>query len=532
MSRRIPASIRQALTAGLNALLAPPRGMKGIIRSVPAPVGGLNGRDPLAQMKPLDAVVLENWFPRTADCVIRAGAEDYLTSISGVVETLLVYNAPVGTQKMFAATDDGIYDASSSGSVGALLVAATDGRWQSVQMGVSGGDYLTCFNGVDEAQYYNGTTWITVNAASSPAITGVLTTALIAATVYNRRLFLLEKNKLNFWYLAADAVGGAATQFLLGPVTTRGGYTMAVASWTVDGGDGPDDYIAFVTSEGEVVLYRGTNPGDAAAWSRVGTYYVGKPLGRRCFTKYAGDLVLLTQNGAFPLSGALQSATINYRLSLSDKIATLFTTDTVTYFSNFGWQGVVYPAENAFVFNIPTAEASAAEQFVMNTVTKSWTRFTGWNASCFAEYNKELYFGMAGKVAKAWTGRSDFDANIVAYAKTAYNKFGSSLQKRFGLCRPMLMADGSLTYSIGLSTDFRQETPLTPVSYSTISGGIWDVSLWDVGLWAGSLEVILNWRTIAHQPGAYAALLLSVSTSVYEVQWVTNEYFYEEGGIL
>jgi hypothetical protein len=33
------------------------------MRSVPAPVGGWNARDPLAKMKPLDAVTLDELVP-------------------------------------------------------------------------------------------------------------------------------------------------------------------------------------------------------------------------------------------------------------------------------------------------------------------------------------------------------------------------------------------------------------------------------------------------------------------------------------
>ena len=54
--------------------------------------------------------------------------------------------------------------------------------------------------------------------------------------------------------------------------------------------------------------------------------------------QYGGDLIVLTENGAFPLSAALQSAAIDYKLALSFKIESAFTTAARSYGSTFGWK--------------------------------------------------------------------------------------------------------------------------------------------------------------------------------------------------
>jgi hypothetical protein len=41
--------------------------------SILAPVGGLNARDALADMKPYHAIAMTNWFPRTNYLEIRGG---------------------------------------------------------------------------------------------------------------------------------------------------------------------------------------------------------------------------------------------------------------------------------------------------------------------------------------------------------------------------------------------------------------------------------------------------------------------------
>lgn len=504
------------------------------VKTIPAPVGGWNARDPLAKMAPIDAVKLDNWFPRVADCVIRGGEEDHVTGFASRPKSLMLYTPPTASKQMFASTDTGVFNVTSPGAVGAAVVACTEGYWNWTQMGVSGGHYLLMFNGVDDPLYYDGTNWISINGASVPAITGVTTNTLISAAVYKRRLFMIEEDTLSFWYLPADAIGGAANEFLLGPLAQRGGYLMAIGNWSFDGGNGPDDYIAFVTSEGEVIIFTGTNPGDATAWSLVGVYFVGKPIGRKCFEKYGGDLVLITEFGAFPLSKALLAATIDYKLALTNKIEGAFNTAARTYGSNQGWEAVILPLQSAFIFNIPVvAGGSTAEQYVMNTTTKSWCRFSGWNASCFEVFNSELYFADNDRIAKAWTGRSDHGTNIVADAKTAYNNFGSSSQlKEWGLFRPMILVDGNLSFTIGLSIDFEQNAPLAAAAYSVVTGARWDTAIWDTSYWAAGLEIQSDWSTPASRPGYWASALFRIETNALEVQWVSNDYVYETGGVV
>jgi hypothetical protein len=86
---------------------------------------------------------------------------------------------------------------------------------------------------------------------------------------------------------------------------SKGGFLMAMATWTVDGGQGPDDLAAFITSKGQVILYKGTDPTNANAWAMVGVFDLPPPIGRRCFMRFGADVILITSQGALPLSQAL-----------------------------------------------------------------------------------------------------------------------------------------------------------------------------------------------------------------------------------
>lgn len=512
---------------------AAPRAQVSGVMSYPAPVGGWNARDALAAMKPTDAVALDNWYPKTSYVEIRGGYSNHATGMTGNGKTLAVYNALSGTNKMFAATASAVYDVTSAGAVGASVATPTNGKYQWLNVGNGTNNYLIMVNGVDKPLYYDGSTWTAVDGVSSPALTGLTTTEIIHLNVHKGRLYFIQKQSLSFWYLAAGAVGGALTEFDLSAVAKKGGYLMAMATWTVDAGDGPDDRAVFITSEGEVIVYAGTNPSDATAWGLVGIYEVGRPLGRRCFTKYGGDLVILTQNGAFPMAAALQSAAIDYKLALSFKIEGAFNQAARTYGSNFGWMPIVYPAQSALIVNIPVAEDGMHYQYVMNTITKSWCRFTDWDAEDFAILNGELYFTTSNKVVKAWSGVIDGADNIEAYGKTAFSYFGTpGQQKHFKMFRPVLATNGNLNFLTDIDVDF-QDTPITgSATYVVTSGAQWDVDNWDESYWAAGLEVLKNWTSPDEYQGYCASGKVKIATNSLTVQWMANDFVYEKGGTL
>lgn len=498
--------------------------------STAAPVKGWNARDALANMRPGDAIKLLNWFPTTTDLVIRGGHTDHASGLGDVVKSLAVHNAMSGTSKMFAATDAGIYDVSAAGAVGASVATSTDGYWQSVNFGDGTNNWLIMVNGTDKPNYYSGSAWTAVDSGTSPALTGLTSTAIIGVFAHLGRLFFIQKNSLSFWYLAAGAAGGALTEFDLSSVATRGGYLVAGGTWSIDSGSGPDDRAVFVTSEGEVIIYIGSNPSSGTTWSKVGTYFLGKPRGRRCLVQIGGDLVVITENGAYPLSGVMQSQVVAATIAISDKIVNAFNEASRTYGTNVGWEGIFYPARSAMLFNIPTIEDSQAKQFVMNSITKAWCEFDGWNASCFAVFNGELYFGTDEAVQKAWNGTSDDGLNIVVEAKEAFSRYGSGDQKRCTLYRPILSVNGSISYLTGMDVDFKDTSIVGTAEYTVTSGSQWDVGNWDESFWAANLDIVRQWQSPKENLGVWFAGKVKIATNSLEVHWLATDAMFELGG--
>jgi hypothetical protein len=79
------------------------QGTAARVASIPAPVGGWNARDSIANMDPVDAVGLENMFPSVSSVVLRGGYANHVTGISGQVETLMDYSSAASSEFYAAA---------------------------------------------------------------------------------------------------------------------------------------------------------------------------------------------------------------------------------------------------------------------------------------------------------------------------------------------------------------------------------------------------------------------------------------------
>lgn len=504
---------------------------KTVSASVPAPVGGWNARDVLSEMAPTDAVTLINWRPGTSSVELRKGYTQYATGLITQVESVMAYSGP-STQKLFAAAGTSFFDVSSSGAVGAAVVTGlNNARWQYANISTAGGNYFYTVNGVDKPLLYDGTTWTPIDNLSTPAITGVTTTNLIHTNLFKNRLWFVEKASLKVWYLPVNSIGGVANQLDFQSIARRGGYLIAMGTWTIDAGFGVDDHAVFVTSEGEVIVYQGTDPAGATTWALVGVWQVGAPIGRRCMIKYAGDILIVCQDGVVPMSGLLQSSRTNPRVALTDKIQAAISTATNTYGASFGWQLLFYPKGNMVFLNVPVA-LGQQEQYVMNTITKAWCQFQGWSANCWEIFQDEPYFGGNGYVGKAWNGLTDNSTNINGNAEQAFNYFQKrGLLKRWTMARPIFLTNGIPSISITLNIDFSESGTSASLSFTPISYAIWDVALWDQGTWGGGLSVQKSWQGVTGV-GYCASTKLLIAAMGIDVEWVSTDHVMEIGAIL
>jgi len=512
--------------AQINQLV---QGNAARVASLPAPVGGWNARDSIANMEPIDAYQLTNLFPSVSNVVLRGGFENWATGITGQVQTLVNYSTGTA-DKLFAWAVGSIFDVTAQGAVGAAEVTGlTNAKWEHINVTTAAGSYLYCVNGVDAPLLYDNSTWASITGISTIAITGVTTTTLSNISLFKNRVWFIQKDTLKAWYLPTSAVGGAAQVLDMSQIAKYGGTLVDLDTWTLDAGYGADDNLVFVTSNGEVIVWRGTDPASDATWALAGVWKLGSPVGSRCMMKYSGDLLIITLDGLLPLASALQSSRLDPRVALSNKIQGAITTATVNYGSNFGWEILYSSKNNALWINVPVAEGQQ-QQFVMNNITKSWCNFTGWNANCWETFNDDPYFGGNGVVCKAWDdGYIDGTSNISANAFQAFNYFESrGVKKYFTRARPSIFTNGTPAILMGMNVDFDTQDTAASISIASSSYGRWDVGTWDSAIWGASLEITNNWQGITGI-GYCGSIQFKSASSGLQIEWASTDVVYQTG---
>ena len=509
----------------------PRRQQEASTKSIPACVGGWNDRDPISNMPEADAVILNNFFCLPSKVIVRKGFSNWVTGIGNQVESLMPYEPQSGTSALFAAAGTSFYNVKTSGAVGAAVVTGlTNARWQSVNMATSGGNFLMAVNGADKLRGWNGAAWWT-DGDGTHDITGVNTATCTSLTLFKRRLWLVQGNTSKVWYLPVDSIAGAASSIDFGPIWTSGGKLIAMADWSIDAGIGIDDYAAFISDKGEIALYKGSDPSSATTWALVGVFAVGSPIGTRCTTSYKGDVLMICKDGLLPLSQALQSARVDTSIALTDKIQNTVSASTSAYGTSFGWQIQVFPGENMVIVNVPVSVGNQ-QQYVMNTISGAWSKWTGLAANTFTLFGDDLYFGANGVVCKAWTTQADAGSNINFQALGAFNYFGDrDSLKEWTLARPVMALDNNVGLLYGLNTDFDQTAPTGVPSFSSNSSGLWGTGRWGTAKWGAAAVIQKAWQH-ASGFGYCAAPHLVGATNAGRVEWYSTDLAYKRGGII
>lgn len=472
----------------------------------PAPSGGINAISNLAEMPMSDCIFSYNLVPGQYGLISRDGYREWCTNVgTGGVNTIIPYTGSVAAQdSLFACASSGIYDVSASTAAPPLKIAfgtvdstSGFGVWVTTN-NAAGAKFIVYCDESNGYYYYEEATglWTKVTmGGGATQISGVDPATFCSVVIFKSRLWFVQKNTGDAWYLTAGALFGAATKFSFGNKFLAGGNLKAIFNWTVDGGIGVDDYLVAISAAGDVVVYQGSDPASASTFEQRGIYYIGPPpAGRRIAGAFGGDLFLLSSYGLLPISKLLSGQTvIEQNIFISAKITPLIAAQMAQTRTTLGWEVRFIPSQTVLLISAPKQSGQEYLQFVQSTDTHGWGAYRSFPYTTGDTWQNLLYMGdplnrvlvQTGSldgVTLAGTGGTQVSWSML----TAFADLQTPSQNKIAqFMRPTFISERAPSYSVKAVYDYNliESTDVPPSA--TPTGDVWDVGRWDIALWGG-----------------------------------------------
>ena len=523
------------MVAWMRQAVSPQAQTRTMNKIFSAPTGGWVTATNLSEPKKKTAVVLENWFPQRRSVRLRGGSFKKATiSNSLAVQSVFAYQAGTAN-KLFAATSAAIYNITSPASPTTIpatdIAGQTSGFYSTALFTTAGGTYLTIANGTDAVRQYDGTTWTT------PAITVATSSTLSHVWAYRNRLFFVQKNSLTAYYLPIDSITGAAAVVSLAGVFQRGGNLLTGCTWSLNAGSGLNDQCVFISTNGEVAIFQGTDPSSSSTWSLVGRYDIGTMLGKNAIIRAGGDVLLGTADGLIPLSKAIaiDRAAISLN-SISSDIEPDWKVEAVARTDN--WTIAKWPEKNMAIIALPSTPGKDNICFVVNLETGAWAKYTGWDTNCICMFSQYAYFGTsAGTILQAETGGTDDGASYISKYIGQFEDWDNVGVVKIGhLCRSTFIASVPFTPLVSLLANYNTTAPAATSAAVTVSTQVWDSAIWDSATWdtSGNTTIQTKWRSVYGQGFVLAPCVqvTNSSTLLPDAQLITNHFRHSVGAVV
>ena len=504
------------------------------------PLKGWDTKTSLADQQEGYATLLDNYIPNNRFLELRKGFKPFLTLEEEVsLKTIIPFPE---NERILVAGGNEIYEAYSGAVLGANYLSDfwINCYFKHRLFLVNGNDIAKVYSYDPEESGGDVGSIADINFSLPAGDTGNLVFAGVGTS--NQQLVFFRENELKFYYANVGDISGTLNVFDLSQVVKKGGQLMAVVSWGKDSSQGFNNYTAFITSEGEIVVYEGNNFGDPNL-SIKGNFFTARPLGRRCVLNWGADIIIITERGYIPMSQIIANGELIKESDLfSDKISGAVLERSALYGNEPGWMGVVSGQEHFALFNVPFG--NEYEQHIMNLETGAWCRFKGINAPDWCVFDGMLLFCMNNKVYQ-YTGYSDIlvdDGNvdntqyINGEIKNVYSKLGTINPKILQLFNSRIECNQKLNISYSVGIDYQdQKYDFAPTP--EIGGFLWadedtplsddKTRLWDEGEWSSGIENISKWYSISGW-GVAISLQLKTQTNTAVVRIYESLIDFEE----
>lgn len=522
------------------------------IEPIPAPNTGINAVDGLLTMGergPEDSIFQYNLIPSQYGTKVRTGYSEWAIQVgTSGVKTILPYTGSIAVNdKLWAMASGGIYDVTASvtnpavnTAFGTINSTSGYGQWTAFTT-IAGHFALYCDESNGYYTYTEGGAWLKVTlGGGATQVSNVDPALFVSAVIFKGRSWFVEKNSARAWYLSSGTIYGAATSFNFGNKFKAGGYLVALYVWTVDGGEGTDDYLVAISSAGDVILYKGNDPASATDWFQHGTWYIGPPpAGRRLAGSFGGELYVTSSYGIIPLTKLISGALIQQaNIYITQKISPLITNEMLVSRGSLGWEMKLISSENILLLSVPQQTGVSRTQFVQSLNTNGWAIYRDLPYFTGETWQGKFYIGTEDNRILMHTGTTD-DVSIAGAAGVAINWSSLSVFQEYGtigrykrihFIRPIFLGNASPSVSVEARYDYDLDQILPAVIAGVSVGALWDFAVWDTNIWGGELTTFER-NFGANGIGRNLAVGLNGS-STGKVILVRYDIMFDEGGAL
>ena len=472
----------------------------------PASTGGMNALSPLISMPPQDCVYCDNLMPSEYGLRLRKGYSEWANGVTGAVRTMLPFEGQVAAgsaDRLWAVSENGIYNVTLFNEQAPTQDVVFAVQGEEAGFGVSteftndaATRYLMYADGANGLHRY-----VEAGAWDVPVITSLDGTFDVADVAFvmawKNRLWFIEQDSGDAWYLPPDAIQGVVEKFTFGSKFTHGGELMGLWNWTVDGGDGVDDFLVAISRGGDVLVYYGTDP-TLPNFGLRGSYFIGEvPESRRLCVEYGGDLYMLSTFGVTSIRDLLQGHESSHTNGPAAKISRFLRQAVQDGKDDHNWSMTVHPADGFLQVITPFDQTGAAQQYNQNLLTQGWGRWDGVPLNCAETFNGNYFFGTREGQVFLYDGTLDgtlLDGTVgepvsfdILTSFQAPNNH--STYKRVGIIRPIGVLAGTASVNVKAVYDYKIETQLAPPPVLTPSAGsLWDEAVWDEDVWDFTLS--------------------------------------------
>lgn len=464
--------------------------------------GGWNARDPLDAMPITDAIIYDNVIHVNGRDTVRKGYEKIVNTGANMI---FAHNQ-MGAKRLLAIKDNQLTSYDLSGVQKFTKQLASVVAYHGIFIDGAGKVYSVIADGSSKPKAFT-----TDGIDDSFEEMGFENTEpLIFPFAYKNRLWFIKQDSFDLYYGDVQSIAGTLTKFGVGSFFKKGGKIIALASWTQDGGNGPDDQLCIFTDAGEVLVYSGTSP-EAEDWRLVGRYEIPEPINYKTIMQVKGDVIVGTVAGYMPLSSVLSEFSAQ-KVAVSNKIVNAILDKN---FADNNWNCIYYSGQDRLIFNAPSSELGVSyEWHVLNLQNQTWSRFLGQDSLDFCCFGQEMFFCRNDGIYKDNSGTTDNGYAIKARIQHAYSDYGIKQKKKFNRINMRDVSSSIDEFYKFVWVDYNEtlKTFLYNSSKNNEDLAKWDTSKWDEAKWTDVSPLTLAKAGIAHIPGIYISIGFWLST--------------------